>query len=187
MADLRFKKTMTSVYPLYPIFERYAFNIAASLLFVFFTTHCVIGNHVLFTLPKIVWAAGIVGWPLFLYAQQQMMKNLMLPFPVKDLLYKPELEFELEPTQKKRGLTTKGMYGVCRNPMYAGVFAILIGASRIVTVDRLLFNLLLIGGTYYGVLREEAKMRLEFSDYEEYCQKVPNRFLPVLSNITKIF
>ena len=83
-----------------------------------------------------------------------MATNIVFPFPIKDILYKESLEFELEPTKKKRGLTTKGMYGICRNPMYAGVLSSLIGATRIVTIDRLVFNGLLFAGVYYGVLRE---------------------------------
>ena len=185
MADLAFKKALTNIYPLYPIFERYLFNIAAALLFIFFTTHCSIGNHALFVFPKILLAVNIVGVPLLLVSHLQMATNILLPFPIVDLIYNTELSFELEPTQKKRGLTTKGTFGICRNPMYAGMILLLIGTSRVLTVDRLIFDTLMFIGIVYGVLREGAKMKLEYADYAEYCSKVPNRFFPVLSNLIK--
>lgn len=61
----------------------------------------------------------------------------------------------------------------------------LIGLTRVVTVDRLLFDILMITGIVYGVRREEQKMRGEYEDYEEYARKIPNRFIPILTNIPK--
>lgn len=136
-------------------------------------------------LPPIIYLFVVIGFPIFLVAQIQMLKNIMLPFPIQDILHADSLVLEVEHAHKKRGLLAEGMYKLCRNPMYSGMMMCLIGVSRVVTLDRLLFNGLMFVGIIYGVRREEHKMRQEFEDYQEYANKIPNRYIPIFSNIWK--
>jgi hypothetical protein len=53
-------------------------------VFIFAVRQAVIGNYVLF-----------VGWPIYVISQLQMAQNILLPFPISDILYKKELEIEL--------------------------------------------------------------------------------------------
>jgi hypothetical protein len=64
-------------------------------VFIFAVRQAVIGNYVLFVLPKDIWAINIVGWPIYVISQLQMAQNILLPFPISDILYKKELEIEL--------------------------------------------------------------------------------------------
>lgn len=151
MADLSFKKKMTQLFPLFPAFERYVFNIVAELLFVFVLSHMEVANQPVIVLPRVVYLIAVVGWPMFMISQLQMSFNILLPFPIRDILYKDKLEMELEPEKKKRGLLAEGLYKLCRNPMYSGMMMTLLAASRVVTIDRILFNAAIF--IIYGVRR----------------------------------
>lgn len=91
MADLTFKKTMSKIFALFPVFERYVFNIVAELLFVFALSHMDVSNQPIIVLPKAVYLFGVLGWPIFIVSQLQMAFNLLLPFPLKDILYADSL------------------------------------------------------------------------------------------------
>lgn len=90
----------------------------------------------------------------------------------------------MEPSGKKTGLLAKGVYGLCRNPMYFGMIMMFLGSSHIITPDRLVFYAVHIVCIMYGVHREEAKMRKEWADFDQYVKTVPNSYLP---NFARLF
>jgi len=78
-------------------------------------------------------------------------------------------------------LVIRGPYQWVRHPMYAGVF-VFIWASPVLTLDRLVFNLLWSGWLYAGVRMEESGLVAAYGDaYRRYQRFVP-MLLPVRIN-----
>ncbi|MFW5901454.1 MAG: methyltransferase family protein [Thermodesulfobacteriota bacterium] len=88
------------------------------------------------------------------------------------LFHKPEI---------RPHLVIRGPYQWVRHPMYAGVF-VFIWATPVLTLDRLLFNLLWSAWLYVGVRMEESGLVSAYGDaYRRYQQFVP-MLLPVRLN-----
>lgn len=154
MASFTFKRLMRQIYPLYPIFERYVFNMVSFLLYRTIIRWSLISNTEIFRIPKAIYALEAIGLLFFTLSVLQMFSNMLVPFSLKDIMESPQLTFEVEPNGKKTGLLAKGVYGLCRNPMYFGLIMMFIGASHIITVDRLIFCAVHIIGIIAGVQRE---------------------------------
>lgn len=88
------------------------------------------------------------------------------------LFHKPEI---------RPHLVIRGPYQWVRHPMYAGVF-VFIWATPVLTLDRLVFNILWSGWLYAGVLMEESRLVATYGDaYRRYQCCVP-MLLPVRIN-----
>jgi protein-S-isoprenylcysteine O-methyltransferase Ste14 len=82
--------------------------------------------------------------------------------------------------QPARGLVTKRLYRVVRNPMYLGAELIMLGESVAFESLKLLAYAILIGVGWHLVVvwLEEPYLRVIFGTaYEEYCHRVP-RWIP---------
>lgn len=74
-------------------------------------------------------------------------------------------------------LTVKGPYGLVRHPFYALIIVVL-WVTPVLSVDRLLLNVLFTGWILLGASLEERDLLAEFGkDYASYRQAVP-MFLP---------
>ena len=75
------------------------------------------------------------------------------------------------------GLTTKGPYGVVRHPFYA-LIIVALWAAPVLSVDRLLLNVLFTCWILLGARLEERDLLTEFGEgYNSYRQAVP-MFVP---------
>jgi len=83
--------------------------------------------------------------------------------------------------QKNQKITSSGPYAYTRNPLYLGSIVIAVGfalAARSIWIIIVLVTLFLL--VYVPVIRsEEAYLRSQFPDYEDYARRVP-RLLPGL-------
>ena len=71
----------------------------------------------------------------------------------------------------------RGPYRLVRHPLYLAVL-VLIWSCPVVTVDRLLFEVLWSGWVFLGARLEETDLLAEFGDaYRAYCREVP-RIIP---------
>lgn len=74
----------------------------------------------------------------------------------------------------------RGPYRRSRNPMYAGVLAVILGWVVLFRGAELMLYALVVGTCFhlFIVLYEEPRLRWEFgSEYEDYCARV-SRWLP---------
>lgn len=83
------------------------------------------------------------------------------------------------PFDPPRNLVTEGPYRFVRNPMYWGVFSVVVGEA--VLFDSLALLELSVGflvaTALFVLLYEEPALRRKFgAEYEEYCRRVPRWF-----------
>lgn len=79
-----------------------------------------------------------------------------------------------------RRLVVQGLFQYTRNPMYWGVFSLILGEALVFNSRHLLYYLLLAVALQmvHVPLNEERWLRRGFgAEYEEYCRHVP-RWLP---------
>jgi protein-S-isoprenylcysteine O-methyltransferase Ste14 len=84
------------------------------------------------------------------------------------------------PLMPTRHLVITGLYRYVRNPMYVGVFSMIIGQALIFGNLRLLWYGLAAGAAagLFVLLYEEPTLRRTFgSEYDEFCANVP-RWIP---------
>ena len=84
------------------------------------------------------------------------------------------------PIDPPKVLVAKGLYRVVRNPMYVGVWLVMLGEAIIFSSWILLLYAFLFGVGFhvFVVYYEEPNLRKKFgAAYEEYCKTVP-RWLP---------
>lgn len=84
------------------------------------------------------------------------------------------------PIDPPKKLVVRGLYRLVRNPMYLGVFHILLGESLYFESSRLLMYALLVLCCFhlFVTLYEEPALRRQFGDsYTRYCAAVP-RWIP---------
>lgn len=85
MASFAFKRLMGKLFPLYPPFERYVFNIVSFLNYRTIIRLSLISNTELFQLPKAIYALEVIGLAFFSLSVLQMFSNLLIPISVKQL------------------------------------------------------------------------------------------------------
>ncbi|HNX16775.1 MAG TPA: methyltransferase [Methanoregula sp.] len=93
-----------------------------------------------------------------------------------------EDSFRIGTPKEETRLRTGGLFGLCRNPMYVGVYATA-AASALYTLDPvvILMGVFVVAVHHRIVLAEEKHMRAAFGrDYESYCSRV-HRYLPIPS------
>jgi protein-S-isoprenylcysteine O-methyltransferase Ste14 len=84
------------------------------------------------------------------------------------------------PIDPPKTLVVRGLYRYVRNPMYVGVFSILLGEALFFESRTLLVYAAVVFFFFYlfVVLYEEPILRQKFGEsYQKYCQSVP-RWLP---------
>lgn len=62
--------------------------------------------------------------------------------------------------------------------MQASVVVLLLSASHLYTIDRIVFIAVHLIGIFVGVSFEEKRLKKRFIGYEEYMKKVPYKFIP---------
>lgn len=62
--------------------------------------------------------------------------------------------------------------------MQASVVVLLLSASHLYTIDRIVFVVVHLIGIFVGVSFEEKRLKKRFIGYEEYMKKVPYKFIP---------
>jgi len=77
--------------------------------------------------------------------------------------------------EKKRGLVTSGLYRFVRHPLYA-LGLVILWLIPVMNTNILAINLGLTIYIFIGAKLEEAKLRLEYPEYNEYQKKVPMLF-----------
>jgi len=84
------------------------------------------------------------------------------------------------PFDPPKNLVIKGCYRYVRNPMYTGLFLVLVGESALyASVFVFLYSLLVIAVAHiFVIFYEEPKLKKKFEgDYEQYLRIVP-RWIP---------
>lgn len=56
--------------------------------------------------------------------------------------------------KSQEGLKVDGIYRWSRNPMQAGTLLLLLFASPILTIDKIIFTVVMVSGVLIGVIRE---------------------------------
>jgi protein-S-isoprenylcysteine O-methyltransferase Ste14 len=83
------------------------------------------------------------------------------------------------PFDPPRKLVSEGPYRFVRNPMYWGVFSVVLGEAAMFH-SRVLLELalgFLVATSLFVLLYEEPVLRRKFgAEYEEYCRRVPRWF-----------
>jgi protein-S-isoprenylcysteine O-methyltransferase Ste14 len=80
-------------------------------------------------------------------------------------------------------LVTSGPYGLVRNPIYTGIFGMLLAAGIILTrwPAFVIAIVIFLGATMWRIRIEEGLLRGQFgAEFEEYCRRVPAALLPGL-------
>jgi protein-S-isoprenylcysteine O-methyltransferase Ste14 len=80
-------------------------------------------------------------------------------------------------------LVTSGPYGLVRNPIYTGIFGMLLAAGIILTrwPAFVIAIIIFLGATMWRIRIEEGLLRGQFgAEFEEYCRRVPAALLPGL-------
>jgi methanethiol S-methyltransferase len=86
---------------------------------------------------------------------------------------KPLMRYISNRPNKTQQITAKGPYGWVRHPLYLFMI-ILIWSCPVLTLDRLLFNILWTIWVVIGTYLEDRDLHLEFgSQYHEYSSRVP--------------
>jgi len=106
--------------------------------------------------------------------------GILNPYKIRELISAKEIHYESYTSSKNDKLKTDGIYGYTRNPMQAGAVVLLIFGNGIYTIDRLIFVIVMCLGVVFGVLMEEKRLMIQFSDYKRYADKVKSRFIPFL-------
>ena len=91
------------------------------------------------------------------------------------------------PIDPPRVLVAKGPYRLVRNPMYIGVWLVLVGEAVVFGSLRLVRYAFLVALLFHLVviLYEEPVLRKKFGPaYEEYCRSVP-RWIPRLARTNR--
>jgi protein-S-isoprenylcysteine O-methyltransferase Ste14 len=86
------------------------------------------------------------------------------------------------PIDAPEKLVVRGLYRYTRNPIYLGVFTVILGWALLFRAAALVIYALIVGTGFhlFVVLYEERHLRREFgSEYGEYCARV-GRWLPRL-------
>lgn len=82
---------------------------------------------------------------------------------------------------KSEQLVTTGPYSISRNPLYFSnlLLGIGIGFCTETFTAVILLGIVVVGVSYFGIRREEARLLKWFgAEYESYCARVP-RFFPI--------
>lgn len=90
------------------------------------------------------------------------------------------------PIDPPKTLVAKGAYRIVRNPMYIGVWLVLVGEAIVFGSLRLVRYALLVGLMFHLIVifYEEPVLREKFGlAYEEYCRSVP-RWIPRVARNT---
>jgi protein-S-isoprenylcysteine O-methyltransferase Ste14 len=149
----------------------------------------------LFVAPGTV--AGLIPWwisrwqmqaPLFGFSAIRVVGVLLIVLGIP-LVLESFARFALKglgtpaPVLPTRHLVTSGFYRYVRNPMYIGVFAVIVGQGLLLGNVTLLWYGVAVGmGFHVFVLAyEEPTLRRTFGEeYETFCANVP-RWIPRLS------
>ena len=86
------------------------------------------------------------------------------------------------PIDPPKELVVRGLYRYTRNPMYVGIFSILVGEAILFHSSTLLLYalLVLLGFHLWTMYYEEPILRKTFGDsYAHYCARVP-RWMPAM-------
>lgn len=78
-------------------------------------------------------------------------------------------------------VSSTGLYGVVRHPMYAGAILLMIGMPlALASYWSLFVALLVLPGLHWRIVDEEKCLVAELAGYPEYCAKVKYRLIPGL-------
>lgn len=77
--------------------------------------------------------------------------SIFNPYSISQILTGKSVDFEGYTVQNNTNLVTSGLYSYCRHPMQASVMVLLLFASNIYTIDRLVFIFVHLVGIVIGV------------------------------------
>ena len=93
-------------------------------------------------------------------------------------LSKPNSSFPSNTSKNRQTMFSIGIYKYIRNPIYSGVFIVLLASSIIMGSGLNIILTLLLGLSFYLKSRiEEERLIKEYSNYNEYRKQV-GRFFP---------
>jgi protein-S-isoprenylcysteine O-methyltransferase Ste14 len=181
MATLRYKVAWVSQWKYFPLYDRYIYNIMSGLALWVMFANLKTSYIILFEIP--IWIClplTLVGVYALVSAMKTLGNQILMPFSVKKLLNNQVLEIVPYEAKRHTSLTTKGIYGLVRHPMQAGVLLMFIFGNGVYTTDRLLFVGVMGLFVLVGVLMEEKRLCVLEKDYPSYMQQVKARFIPYL-------
>lgn len=155
MATLRYKIAWFRRVKYFALYDRYIYNISASLTLWYVFSNLQPSYYLICIVP--VWIClpfNIAGFVMLFYSIRQLGGRVMMPYKMSDILHSKTINFLSYEANNLRGLKTDGIYAYSRNPMQMGALLLIIFGNGHYTVERLLFVLLMVFGVIIGVLME---------------------------------
>lgn len=130
MATLQYKNSWFIRYKYFALYDRYIYNICASLVLWYVFSNLQPTYHLIFIVPAwICLPFNIAGFVMLFYSIRQLGGRIMMPFKMSDILHSKTINFLSYEAKNLRGLKTDGIYAYSRNPMQMGALLLIVFAN----------------------------------------------------------
>lgn len=182
MATLTYKLAWLRRNPYFSLYDRYVYNVASGVTLGGVIMHLKPSSYLpIFSISGWVCVPLALGGALvMLRAMKVVGRGIMMPYRLGQILNDSEVEVKSYEAKKSTDLTVKGVYGLVRHPMQAGVLLMIIFGNGHYNLERLLFVGTMVLFVVVGVLMEEKRLVVTERDYPEYMQRVRSRLIPYL-------
>ena len=130
MATITFKITWFIRYKYFALYDRYIYNISASLALWYVFSNLQPSYHLICIIP--IWVCvpfNIAGFVMLFYSIRQLGGRVMMPYKMSDILHSKTINYLSYEAKNLRGLKTDGIYAYSRNPMQAGALLLIVFGS----------------------------------------------------------
>ena len=139
MATLKYKLAWMKCSKYFSLYDRYIYNIASAVCLWLICAFARPSFHLVFTIPLWVCIVFLVIGVIILIAGSWVLGSVMSPISLDKILNDEELEIIPYDAQRHTNLVTTGIYGLIRHPLQSGVLFVIVFASGIYTIERIIF------------------------------------------------
>lgn len=127
MATITYKITWFRRYKYFALYDRYIYNISASLTLWYVFNNLQPSYDLIYIIPTFICLPfNIVGLTMLFYSVKQLGGRVMMPYKLSNILSSKTINFLSYEAKNLQGLKTNGIYAYSRNPMQAGVLLVII-------------------------------------------------------------